>query len=68
MWFKVVPSEFLPLLRLNSFNLSPIFAKHGRVYHGNTGGDLRWLVPSPLDSYKQNQVIRFNRHTCALPV
>ena len=37
-----------------SFNILPIFTKLGRAYHGNTGGDLRWLAPSPLDSFRQN--------------
>ena len=29
------------LSRNSSFNFSPIFAKLGRIYHSNTGGDLR---------------------------
>ena len=37
----------------NSFNFPPIF-KLGRVYHGNTVGDLRWLVPLPLNPFRRN--------------
>ena len=63
MWVKVISFEFLLLLRsppycvslfTNSFNFPPIFIKLRRVYHGNMGGDLRWLVPPPLDSFRRN--------------
>ena len=40
----------------SSFNFSPILARLGRVYHSNTGGDLRWLVRSPLNSFRRNRL------------
>ena len=37
---------------------SSICTKHRRAYHGNPGSDLRWLVPSPLGSFRWNERIK----------
>ena len=39
---------------MNFFSFLSKFIKLGKVYQGNTGGDLGWLTPSALDSIRRN--------------
>ena len=69
---KVTPYKFLPLLRSPPYlrdremivklllHFPPVFVKLRRAHHGNTGGDLRWLAPLPLDSFRQNVYINIS--------
>ena len=41
------------LLCINFSYFQPIFAK---LNHGNLESALRWLAPSPLESYKRNEL------------
>ena len=77
IWFKVIPSEFLPLLQLPPYlrdrgtlrfivqklllQFSTKFHHIWKVYHCNSGGDLRWLAPSLLNPFRQYGLILYVR-------